>query len=276
MVERPGINCEFSVLRYAPDPIREEFVNIGIVLNEISPNGRTLIRMTQDWNGVQWLDPEADIELLAALADDWEKEALLSSKFLPMLRDSLSGAVRMTDPKPCLVQDFSYQAYILMQMYVETPTRTHLQRRAATSTLLRRMERIFRNVGLWERMDQNIVLSVDDSGSVPAFMIDCGYRAGSSLRCFQTLNIDDTENDAVRLAFYTPLAREHMRARQDMSLDITAVVNKNPFDDQNDEGTKRYNACARMLEQMAINVIPITGLARFADLACGELDAMSA
>ena len=64
--------CEFYLLRYVPDVVKGEFVNVGVVLLETGEDEAafTDVRFTRDWRRVRCLDPEVDIELLEALEDD--------------------------------------------------------------------------------------------------------------------------------------------------------------------------------------------------------------
>ncbi|HEX7727891.1 MAG TPA: DUF3037 domain-containing protein, partial [Terracidiphilus sp.] len=49
--------CQFQLLRYVPDAVRNEFVHVGVILRE---GGRTEVRLTHDWRRVRCLDPDAD------------------------------------------------------------------------------------------------------------------------------------------------------------------------------------------------------------------------
>ena len=64
--------CEFFLLRYVPDAVKDEFVNIGVVLVEPGANGAGYadVRFTRDWQRVKCLDPVADLEMLEGLEDD--------------------------------------------------------------------------------------------------------------------------------------------------------------------------------------------------------------
>ena len=57
--------CEFFLIRYAPDAVKEEFVNVGVVLLE--QNGFAGVKFTRDYRRVKCLDAEADIEVLQEL-----------------------------------------------------------------------------------------------------------------------------------------------------------------------------------------------------------------
>jgi hypothetical protein len=50
MAERT--QCEFQLIRYVPDPVRNEFVNIGVLLRSAA-GGESLLRFTRDWSRVR-------------------------------------------------------------------------------------------------------------------------------------------------------------------------------------------------------------------------------
>ncbi|HEX3940610.1 MAG TPA: DUF3037 domain-containing protein, partial [Acidobacteriaceae bacterium] len=58
--------CEFQLIRYVPDPVKNEFVNIGILLRAAA-GGQSAVRFTKDWSRVRCIDPDADTEMLEAL-----------------------------------------------------------------------------------------------------------------------------------------------------------------------------------------------------------------
>jgi hypothetical protein len=59
---------EFFLLRYVPDAVKNEFVNIGLVMVEPGANGDGFadVRFTRDWRRVRCLDPQADVDMLGA------------------------------------------------------------------------------------------------------------------------------------------------------------------------------------------------------------------
>ena len=61
----------FFLLRYVPDAVKEEFVNIGVVMvGGGTDAGYADVRFTRDWRRVLCLDPGADLEWLQALERD--------------------------------------------------------------------------------------------------------------------------------------------------------------------------------------------------------------
>src|SRR5450432_2122427 len=62
------------ILRYAPSPLRDEWVNVGVLLFDPQTGERRmrLIEEEQEYNRVRRLHPQADEALLRALRDDLE------------------------------------------------------------------------------------------------------------------------------------------------------------------------------------------------------------
>jgi hypothetical protein len=63
---------EFCLLRYVPNVVKGEFVNIGLLLFEPQSDGFGFadVRMTSDWRRASCLDKQIDIEILQALEND--------------------------------------------------------------------------------------------------------------------------------------------------------------------------------------------------------------
>ena len=64
---RDRVRCEFRLLRYAPDPVRGEFANIGLVLGEVGRPETAMVRLTRNWTRVVWLYSYADTAMLEAM-----------------------------------------------------------------------------------------------------------------------------------------------------------------------------------------------------------------
>src|SRR6185312_251316 len=96
--------CSFFLLRYVPDAVKNEFVNIGLVL--LPPAGPAELRFTKDWARVKCLDAEADVDLLQSLETDLRNQlqGMDGNRDLIVRRiqDSFSNAVQPSELKACL------------------------------------------------------------------------------------------------------------------------------------------------------------------------------
>src|ERR1700679_4264184 len=98
--ERQRRECEFQLLRYVPDAVRNEYVHIGVILREAATEdqpARTEVRFTHDWRRVKCLDPDVDTALLEGMeselrrrlgVDQINKES--GGRLMRILEESLS------------------------------------------------------------------------------------------------------------------------------------------------------------------------------------------
>src|SRR2546423_288914 len=97
---------EFFLLRYAPDAVKEEFVNVGVVLLE--ENGFADVKFTDDFRRVKCLDAGADIEVLQALEPEIRTRIKAAGpdrdKIINKLKDSFSGTLQISASKAVLAE----------------------------------------------------------------------------------------------------------------------------------------------------------------------------
>ena len=62
--------CEFHLLRYVLDAVRNEYVHIGVILREQGSKDAAEVRFTRDWRRVRCLDPDADTALLEGMESE--------------------------------------------------------------------------------------------------------------------------------------------------------------------------------------------------------------
>jgi hypothetical protein len=116
--------CEFFLFRYVPDVVKDEFVNIGVLLRSVGDSPQPLLRFTRDWSRVQGLHHDADTDLLEALEGDISKRLLTESAdiVLEELLESLSNSIQIVGPHACLAVTLEPELNRLMRLYVEPPS----------------------------------------------------------------------------------------------------------------------------------------------------------
>ena len=92
------IQCEFYLLRYVPDTVKNEFVNIGVMLREAGRTDTTQVRFTRDWSRVRCMDPDADTGLLEAMEGEL---AAACARGWHRGRSRLCRCWRSRSPRPC-------------------------------------------------------------------------------------------------------------------------------------------------------------------------------
>jgi hypothetical protein len=150
--------CEFQLLRYVPDAVRNEYVHIGVILREQGSRDAAEVRFTRDWRRVRCLDPEADTALLEGMESELRKrfQEEPDGNLMRLLTESLSLGVQMTEPKAYLAESIPAGVEELMRLYVEPPPRERAPRLSGRAAIQARMRTEFERAGVWELMRKRI------------------------------------------------------------------------------------------------------------------------
>jgi hypothetical protein len=218
--------CRFFVLRYAPDAVKNEFVNVGLVL--LPPAGSAQVRFTRDWSRVLCLDPEADVEVLQALETDLRdklREMNGDHDFiLRRIQDSFSNAVQTSEFQACLAESPAAEADELARLYLDRPRRRQPARElGARAEIVARMRSEFESVGVWPLMLKNIAISQYTRSGDP-LKIDCGYSPNGTVKLFHAVSLATDVNAAKVLAFTFPQLQAGVLRAEGKRAELTAVV----------------------------------------------------
>jgi hypothetical protein len=133
--------CSFFLLRYVPDAVKNEFVNIGVVL--MPPSGEPELRFTRDWARVRCVDPQADVEMLEALEADMRGQMREvqgdRDAFLRRMQDSFSNALQPSEFKACLAESPVAEADELARIYLDRPKRRGSRELSSRQAIFQRM-----------------------------------------------------------------------------------------------------------------------------------------
>jgi hypothetical protein len=263
-------NCTFSLLRYVPDAVKNEFVNVGLVL--LPAAGRPELRFTRDWSRVRCLDPQADLELLESLeADLREKLHDLNGDrdfILRRMQDSFSNALQPTEFKACLADSPAAEADELARLYLERPRRRGTREASSRQVIHQHMREEFERAGVWPLMRRDI-RAAEYTRSGDPLKIDCGYAADKSInavKMFHAVSLQTDVNAAKVLAFSFPRLADGIAQKEGKRALLTAVVEDDLARD--DEGV---NFALETLEQQQITIAPLAQMAAIAATAAKEL-----
>jgi hypothetical protein len=265
-------HCEFFLLRYVPDAVKDEFVNIGVVLLESRANGAAGfagVRFTQDWRRVRCLDPRADLDMLQALEDDLRRAlagAASRDAFLEKVKDSFSGSLQLSPAKAVLAEYPEEELNALAQAYVEAKRPARDSARASARQRLRaRMRGAFESAGVWQHMMKNIAAAEYTRPGDP-LKIDCGYRPNGVIKLFHALPLAAEPDAAKVLAFSYPLLAGGIRSKTGAEAQLTAIV-----EDSLRREDEPVAFALGVLEQSRIAVAAAAELPRLAEVARREL-----
>jgi len=283
--------CEFFLVRYVPDPVKNEFVNIGVLLREAvdDPIATTLLRFTRDWSRVRCLDPEADIAMLEALEEEIRGFLVRTrgeiGSIYSTMKDSFSNLVQLTVAKGCEPENLVSGLEQLMRLYVEPRKREVISRKSGRQVIYGSMRTHFERAGVWELMSKRIVAARYTQPGDP-LKIDCGYRPNGIIRMFQAVSLEGDLEMAKVLAFSVAGIREGVRRVDGAGLELTAIVE--PLgawaDKLTGEGIRKVDAAAvdgdrvaqyrfavETMERSTIQVVTTSDLPRLAEAARREL-----
>lgn len=272
------LRCEFFLVRYVPDPVKNEFVNIGVLLRPLSPDEAPELRLTRDWSRVRCIDPDADTEMLESLETEMRRrlaghDADLKP-LMTVIEDSFSHLLQLTEPRGCLVENPAAGMEEMMRLYVEPRKvrgRAALTGRAA---LLRSMRTHFEQARVWDLMRRRIAASAYTRPGDP-LKLDCGYRPNGMIRIFHAVSLDADAEMAKVLAFSAPALRAGVQRVENAELDLTAIVE--PLRDgsgelaSDEDRVARYRFGVEAMEAQQIRVLTANDLERVAETARREL-----
>jgi hypothetical protein len=296
-------NCEFQLLRYVPDVVRNEFVHIGVILREQGSDRPAEVRFTRDWRRVRCLDPEADTALLEGMESDLRRRFREEpeARLMRILDESLSLNVQMTAPKAYLAESLPAGLEELMRLYVEPHRREKLPRLRGRAAIQAALRAEFEHVGVWDLLRKQIAAS-DYTRPGDPLRIDVGYRpnglrrltdeasltatgkhtlsgtaasAGTPLiRMFHAVSLEPGVEMAKVLAFSVAALRAGVERVEKAALELTAVIE--PADrigatDEEPDRLEMYRFGVETMEEHQIRVLTTSDIGRVAETARREL-----
>lgn len=272
--ERTRRTCEFQLLRYVPDAVRNEFVYVGVLLRE-QGGGRTEVRFTRDWRRVRSLDPDADTELLESLEEELQHllNAPEGEQLLQRFRHSLSLNVQMTESKAYLAESLPAGVEELMRLYVNSRARLHAQRLGGRAAIQMRMRAEFERAGVWDFLRKRIAVAEYTRQGDP-LQIDAGYRPNGVIRMFHAVSLEQGSEMAKVLAFSSAALHAGVERVEGAKLELTAIVEpamKVGATDEAPDKLSLYRFAVETMEENAIRVLTIHDMERVALRAQQEL-----
>jgi hypothetical protein len=272
--------CEFQLLRYVPDAVRNEYVHIGVILREQgSPDAASpepvLVRFTRDWRRVRCLDPDADTALLEGMESELRRrfQAEPDGNLMRLLHESLSLSVQMTEPKAYLAESLPAGMEELMRLYVEPPPKERIPRLSGRAAIQARMRTEFERAGVWDLLRKRIAASEYTRPGDP-LRIDVGYRPNGMIRMFHAVSLDPGVEMAKVLAFSAAGLRAGVERVEKAQLELTAVIEpaaRLGATGDEPERLEMYRFGVETMEEHQIRVLTTSDLGRVAETARREL-----
>jgi hypothetical protein len=265
--------CEYILIRYVPDPVKAEFVNIGVVLTDSSEGGRTEVRFTRDWARVRCMDADADVGTLELLERDIRLSLAqnLNKPIMEIIADSFSNVVQATEARGYLAESLPAGMEQLMRLHVESEKRQRTTRRAGRQAIQHAMRTQFERAGVWDLMRKRIAAAAYTRAGDP-LRIDCGYRPNGMVRMFHAVSLEGDLELAKVLAFTAPALRAGVARVENAALELTAIVEPlRAVAGEDEERVAEYRFAVETMEEREIRVLTVPDLPRVAEAAQREL-----
>ena len=265
--------CEFQLLRYVPDAVRNEYVHIGVILREQGSREAPLVRFTRDWRRVRCLDPEADTALLEGMESELRRrfQAEPDGDLMRLLTESLSLNVQMTEQKAYLAESLPAGLEELMRLYVEPAPRERVPRLSGRAGIQARMRTEFERAGVWDLLRKRIAASEYTRPGDP-LRIDVGYRPNGQIRMFHAVSLEPGVEMAKVLAFSAAGLRAGVERVEKAVLELTAVIEPAArLVGEEPERLEMYRCGVETMEEHQIRVLTTSDLGRVAETARREL-----
>jgi hypothetical protein len=272
------LNCEFQLLRYAPHPLRNEFVHVGVLLREhgsqTDPPAMEL-RFTRDWRRVRCLDPDADTSVLEGMETELRQRLRHDpdGKMMRILDEALSLNVQMTTPKAYLAESLPAGVEELMRLYVDPPKRERMPRLSGRAAIQSIMSGEFEHAGVWDLLRKRIPAS-DYTRPGDPLRLDAGYRPNGVIRMFHAVSLEPGLDLAKVLAYSAAGLRTGVKRKENAELELTAIIEsaaKLGATDDDPDRLAMYRFGVETMEENRIRVLTTADMGRVAETARREL-----
>jgi hypothetical protein len=268
-------SCEFHLLRYVPDAVRNEFVHIGVILREQGSREPAEVRFTRDWRRVRCLDPDADTALLEGMESELRRRFREEpdGDMMRRLTESLSLSVQMTESKAYLAESLPAGVEELMRLYVDPPPKERVLRLSGRAAIHARMRAEFERAGVWDLLRKRIA-AADYTRPGDPLRIDLGYRPNGIIRMFHAVSLEPGLEMAKVLAFSAAGLRAGVERVEKAGLELTAVIEpaaRLGATAEEPERLEMYRFGVETMEEHQIRVLTTSDLDRVAETARREL-----
>ena len=224
--------CAYRILRYNPNLVRDEWVNIGVLLFDPG-SGERRLRLIEDqdeYSRVRRLHPQADESLLRALRDDLEDRFQSASgsnggsfnwqQLLGKWDDTLSNALQLAPQKGVLAADLDAELERLYSDHVGVQRATgRIGVPGSRAQMRSYCSQVFRQARLWDRIEKSVRASEFTFPGDP-MRLDYSYRRNGTRGFVQNLSVSRAPGDAKLLAY----TAERITAKASLKTEFAAVT----------------------------------------------------
>ncbi len=269
----------YRVLRYTPNLVRDEWVNIGVLVFDPASGERRLrmIEEPEEYARVRRLHPRADEALLRALREDLDNrfataaqlfdgsgvtggngrnDAQASADWLKLLAkwdETLSNALQLAPQKGVQADDLDAETERLYADRVAPPSGAGAARvgtPGSRGTMRSYCAQVFKQARLWERLQKGVRAEEFTFAGDPT-RIDYAYRRNGTRGFVQTLSVSRAPGDVKSLAYTVERIRGKVAASEFTAVTDVHLIAEN----------ERHRFVQETLREAGVEPVPLEGLA---------------
>jgi hypothetical protein len=253
----------YRILRYTPNLVRDEWVNIGVVVFDEKTGERRmrLIEEEEEYNRVRRLHRDADDRVLRLLRQDLESRFLDGGKIggsgewwnvLEKFDSTLSNVLQLAPQKGILHGDLDAEIERLYADHIAVPwAQGRVGLPGSRSTIRHYCAQVFKQARLWERIDKSVRVEEFTFQGDP-MRLDYSYRRNGTRGYLQALSVSRAPGDAKELAYTVErIAAKAKFATEFAAVTDVALVREN----------ERHQFVQHTLRDAGIEPIPMDGFA---------------
>jgi hypothetical protein len=267
--EETRLNCRYRILRYVPNLIRDEWVNVGVLLEEIPDVGSSpanprrelrLIEEDAEIARVRRLHPGVDVNLLRSLPAEFEARlqgpAEQVSVYLEKLDQTLSNTLQFGPHKGVLADDFDSELERVFREQVSLARMAKTGMIESTAQWIRkRIDDVFRRRQILPRLQKKIRIDEFTQPGDPT-RIDYGYRFNGTRGYMQIVPLRGDTSRAKVFAYTAECIR-----RRTGHAEFAALTETDPA-----TGNTRHEFVRRLFDDQQIVIVPPSQLDKFAEM----------
>lgn len=237
---QPERTCAYRILRYTPNLVRDEWVNIGVLVYDPQSGERRLrlIEEQEEYARVRRLHPQADEGLLRALRDNLENRfdsapsanghgsnggGSNGAALQDLLRkwdDTLSNALQLAPQKGVISSDLDAELERLYADHIAVPRAARGVGAPGSRAQMRSYcSQVFRQARLWNKIEKSVRASEFTFPGDP-MRIDYSYRRNGTRGFLQSLSVSRAPGDAKGIAY----TAERIAAKAALKTEFTAIT----------------------------------------------------
>jgi len=247
----------YRTLRYIPNLIRDEWVNIGVLLEDAGVRRAIrLIEEDSEFARLRRLHPGTDDALLRSLAGEFEAQlprpGEAAAEYLEKLEQTLSNAVQFSPVKAVMAEDFDAELDRLYHDHVAPPPRTRGIVESTRGWIRARLNDVFRRRRV-PRLERNIRVEEFTQPGDP-LRLDYGYTNGAR-GYLQAVALGRDTAQAKVLAYTAERIRARIPDAEFTAITETEAARENA----------RHQFVVSLFGEQHIDIVPLNRVEKFAE-----------